>query len=113
MRTQFIKQSNYSDNLTAYFGSIRVMGHLNRRHKNYFDNYLGIRVGYYYDTNVPTYPNYQSSPGFLYALGAPVVHGLAYQVFYGLSFYEEVVGFNLEIGIGTPFLLQGGLSIRI
>ncbi len=111
----FTQTSAYStDDLTMLNTSAHVCAHINK-HRESFDHYIGIRAGYSYLTDQPTSTQYSSqySPPTIYALNGPSEYRFAYQLFYGVTFYSENVGFNLELGLGSPFLIKGGISVRL
>ncbi len=103
-----------SDDLTMLNTSVHLSAHINKNRES-FDHYIGIRVGYSYLTDQPISTRYgsQYSPPTMYALTGPSEYSFTYQLFYGVTFYSENVGFNIELGLGSPFLIKGGLSIRL
>ncbi|HXP50375.1 MAG TPA: hypothetical protein VN922_10490, partial [Bacteroidia bacterium] len=93
---------------------VRASYHLNKFNLR-FDDYIGIRLGcsYWHDIFIcPSSYGYVGSPE--YSIGAATLYKPSFQVFYGLSLFPSggCVGFNFEIGIGTPYFGEGGITFR-
>jgi hypothetical protein len=100
---------NPFDYMTNLNIAVRTLFYLNKKNI-YFDHYIGIRAGcsYWHDTKVP--PN-----NYPLVLGNPNLYTPSFQVSYGISLYPSggILGFNFEVGIGAPYIIQGGIICRM
>jgi len=102
------------NNITRTNIGARVLYHLNKDNTS-FDNYLGMRVGFSFWTdatpNLPSTTPYYNDLIFLNSsnLAVPSV-----QFLYGIIFYPGYnVGLHIEVGIGSPYTAEAGLTCRI
>lgn len=115
---------NNTDRVTRTNMAARILLHLNK-HKSSFDPYIGLRPGasYWIDNpqnNKIIYENNANNtvsaiprPDFLASTN---YFAFNLQVLYGMRIYagkDNHMAFNLEFGIGQPFLAEFGLSFRI
>lgn len=119
-QSEIVRDNDYSllnpNKLTRTNWALRLLKHLSKRNPN-IDDYIGLRVGYSYwiDKPILTGENQYSSgvvPPF-YFINKPNAFVPSFQVLYGLRGYiSSSMGIHFEIGIGSPYLAEGGLSFR-
>jgi len=96
--------------------AVRFLKHLNKRHPN-FDNYFGLRVGCSYWVDKPISSgenqNLAVSIPFYYFLETPNSLVPSIQFLFGMRFYfNDTIGIHIEAGIGSPYLVESGISFR-
>jgi hypothetical protein len=103
---QEVEETAYLNANTFLFSAIysrintglRLLAHLNKKHKDIFDNYIGLRPGI-------SYWNFQGAGSSIW---------VSIQVIYGIRYYfSKVFGIHCEAGLGTPYLLEGGVTFRL
>jgi hypothetical protein len=108
-------ESPYTDFITRINMAVRILQHLNKRNPK-FDSYIGIRFGDSYWTDVPTirsYYPYSSSIPQIYFINKPSLWVPSVQLLYGMRIYlSNSMGIHFEVGIGSPYLAEAGISFR-
>ena len=104
-----------SDKITRANMAIRFLYQV-KPHKN-FNTYFGIRCGISYWHDMPS-PDNNLTISYLnispYFITAPDITVPSFQVLLGLRFYPiKFVGIHFEIGLGSPYLFEGGITFRI
>jgi hypothetical protein len=107
----------YTDKITRINLAVRLLDHLNKRNTN-FDNYIGMRIGSSYWEDTPSllskYQNVSGSAPVIYFLSNPNSWVPSFQFVYGMRIYpSDYFGFHFELGIGSPYLMEGGITYRI
>jgi len=95
-----------TENLSRLNVGMRVLFHFT--HGDHFDAYSGLRIGlsHWNDDNNANDPNYALVKG---NLNFP-----SFQLLYGMKFYfTDDVGLHLELALGTPYFIEGGLSFKL
>jgi hypothetical protein len=93
---------------------LRILAHLNRTHKNVFDTYVGIRPGISIWKDVKLWTPFYNPTPFYPNLVFPFNSYFSFQLVYGLRYYfTSFLGLHAEVGIGPPYALEGGITIRI
>lgn len=96
------------EKITRISLNFRTLFHLNKRNRNKFDHYIGTRFGLDYWGDV--FQNGSSG----HFLTNPNQFIPSFQVFYGMRIYfTNNIGVQCEVGIGEPYLAEGGLTFRI
>jgi hypothetical protein len=105
---------NYSDKITRNNMALRFLFHAPEGDKNkHFDPYIGIRSGLSFWRDIPSQYNLINGPNATF-LNEPNLTVPSVQILCGLRiFVIKNLGFHAEIGIGSPYLAEGGMSIRI
>jgi hypothetical protein len=106
--------SNYSDNITRFNVALRFLYHLNTENKH-FDPYIGIRSGISIWHDSPSSNNFTGSSIIPITF---IIHPNSivpsFQVLYGMRFYlNHFIGIHIEVAVGSPYLIEGGLTFRI
>jgi len=106
----------YTDRITRINLAVRFLKHLIKRHPK-FDDYIGLRIGCSYWKDVPLhssyYQNLNYSPHVSYFITNPNSFVTSVQLLYGLRFYfSDSIGIHFEVGIGSPYLAETGLTFR-
>jgi hypothetical protein len=108
----------YSDKVTRINSAARLLFHLIRN--QVFDFYSGFRFGesYWKDNPYSPQPVAQYSIQYVnppaYFISKPNLVVGSFQYLWGLRIYpSKYIGVHFEAGIGSPYLVEGGLSIRI
>jgi hypothetical protein len=107
---QYAQNTPYSENLSRLNIAGRFL--FDEPLGRHFELYVGLRIGVSFWTDVitPTPPMQYLSP----TLGASnVVRFPSLQLLYGFKFFVGNIGLHLEFGLGTPYLAETGLTIRI
>lgn len=103
-----------SDQLTRTNLAARLSFHFssNSTNKN-FEPYCGLRIGKSFWTDIPFNTNKNQYSGtYFITTSSTVVNSC--QIFGGIRRYlNDYIGLHIEIGIGSPYLLEAGLTIRI
>ena len=91
--------------------ALRLLAHLGKSPD--IDYYLGARVGISFWTDNETPDEGHYSLGFV-QYGTNSAMRESVQILFGLRFNpSELLGIHIEGGIGTPYFLEGGISIRL
>ncbi len=109
-------EGSFSDKVARINTALRALVHLNKKN-HLFDNYLGIRFGFSYWKDapelLPQYQNLVNCPPY-YFITNPNSLVPSFQFLYGMRIYfTDSFGIHLEAGIGSPYLVEGGLTFRI
>jgi hypothetical protein len=110
----------YSDKITRTNIALRALVHSSILWKNkYIDFYTGIRAGVSRWQDIPSLNN----STYQYLLGAPITAYFikkpnivvpSFQGVTGLRFFPIYnLGIHIEVGIGSPYLVEGGLTFRV
>ncbi|MGP8217751.1 MAG: hypothetical protein ACLQQ4_19430 [Bacteroidia bacterium] len=99
----------FTEKISRLNVALRYLRHLSS--KPNVDKYIGIRMGLsywtYYEYQTPGY--YPVSPTTAWTSKA-----FSIQFLYGYRrYFSKYIGFHFEAGIGTPYLIEGGLTFRI
>jgi len=110
------EETPYNDEISRTNAAIRFLYHLNRKSTR-FDNYIGLRLGCSYWQDRPSLTSfYQTVPypiPIFYFIGASHLLVPSFQFLYGICLYiSDTFGFHLEAGIGSPYLIEGGITFR-
>jgi len=114
---------NFTDKVSRTNVAFRFLLHLCKTN-NKLDDYLGFRFGasYWHDTpspdNVVGAYNYNGNPQYIYNTITFLQNTSSlvgsFQILYGLRLYtSDNIGLHFEIGIGSPYLAEGGITFRI
>jgi hypothetical protein len=101
-------QAEFTESLTRLNISGRVLFY--PYHTNKMDIYTGFRIGESYWTDVVTGPSNRHAD---LTLGNAQDHYLSIQVPVGARIFFGNFGFNAELGIGTPYFAEGGITFKI
>lgn len=106
--------SPFTDKITRTNTALRFLYHTAWVSKHY-DPYIGIRVGYSFWTDVPSPQNMEwtgvSETTFI---SKPGEAQFSFQVVGGIHLYiNNFFGLHVEAGIGSPYLVEGGLTFRV
>jgi hypothetical protein len=105
---------NFSDKITRINLSGRILFHLPMK-STHFDFYTGIRSGASFWHDIESSSNIVP-PGFYggYFLTKSNLTVPSFQFLLGLRYYPiKWLGIHVELGFGSPYLVEGGLSFRI
>jgi hypothetical protein len=103
----------YSDKMTRINMALRFLDHLNPANP-LFDNYIGLRIGCSYWQDIPSTENYSFFFPPLYFIASSHLLVPSFQFLYGVHiFISYHVGFQFEAALGSPYLAEGGATIRI
>jgi hypothetical protein len=110
----------YSDKISRTNIAGRLLFHVPWKFKH-VDLYGGFRVGesIWHDIPAPYNTNshtilFPNSNATAYFINEPNESVPSFQYLQGLRVYiNDFIGINCEMGIGSPYLVEGGLSIRI
>ncbi len=105
----------YSDNITRVNLALRLLWHLPIQSKH-FDVYGGVRFGCSSWHDIPSSNNILTygSTNTITFLSSPNLVVASCQILWGLRVYlNKYVGAHIEAGIGSPYLVEGGLTVRI
>jgi hypothetical protein len=101
---------HYTENFSRLNLSLRL---LNRTPlTDHFELYGGFRVGASYWTDIITPVPGPTSSGALTLNGNHVAKFPSLQALIGFNFFIGHIGINLEAALGTPYFIEGGLTIR-
>lgn len=106
----YISPYNSFDKITRINLAGRMLIHLDKV-SVHFDPYFGIRFGLNYWGDAPP-PN----PGYptTYFLTSPNSFAPSFQVLFGMRvFLTTNIGIHFELGIGEPYIAEGGLTFRV
>lgn len=116
-------QAYSNDKISRFNIATRILYHLNKQNSS-FDHYIGFRPGCSFWDDIPnnmvlnqynpngTPSNAQRGWGTFINNPHYILFNL--QVLYGMRiYYGGNIGFHFEVGIGQPFLIEGGLNYRI
>ncbi len=93
------------DEVTRINFAGRLIGHINPSNPH-VDNYIGVRIGCSYWHDIPLQNNIIFIP--------PPYLRASFQVLYGIRLYIfKNVGIHAELGIGSPYFAEAGLTFRI
>ncbi|MGP8214731.1 MAG: hypothetical protein ACLQQ4_04125 [Bacteroidia bacterium] len=83
--------------------------------KPYREIYTGIRAGISYWTfNESKSPTYTTpTPGFVLPISASETKYSVQLLFGYRRYFTDLIGIHIEFGIGTPYLVEGGLTFRL
>ncbi len=99
------QQENFDEKLTRMNAGVRLLLHFSQEPK--LDAYTGPRVG----VSLWQDQNNADDPNFVAAKGSVVLPSFQWLV--GLRGYvSSAFGLHLEFGIGTPYLVEGGITIK-
>jgi hypothetical protein len=110
------EETPYNDEISRINTAIRFLYHLNKNNLH-FDNYIGLRVGcsHWHDNPSLTsaYQNVSYSIPIFYFIGSANLLVPSFQFLYGIRLYGSGgFGFHFEVGIGSPYLIEGGITFR-
>lgn len=108
------EESYFTDKITRINVALRILKHLNKVDRH-FDYYIGVRFGSSYWQDIPTQQNQNmvNCPP-TYFITNPNSLVASFQLLYGMRIYfSDNLGIHLEAGIGSPYLVEGGLTFRI
>jgi hypothetical protein len=103
---------SWKDTYNRYNVSARGLYHfINKEH---FSMYTGVRVGYTWwsrsSNNPDPFYNYSYYDKFKHMTLTP----LSVQAIWGIRyFFTDEIGANLEVGLGAPYLLLLGVSVKL
>lgn len=103
-------QTEFTESLTRLNISGRILWY--PYYTNKIELYTGLRVGESYWTDIIT----PLSPPLYWvklALGNTYTHYTSLQIPFGIRYLIDHFGFHLEAAIGTPYFIEGGLTLKI
>jgi hypothetical protein len=113
----------YSDKITRINYALRFLGHCPEDWVGkYIDVYAGIRMGESRWQDIPSQSNINLPPTISYFNGQTTVYFInkpnevvpSFQALVGLRFFPIYnLGIHIELGLGSPYLAQTGLTFRI
>jgi len=102
----------FSDKITRNNLAGRLLYHLGKTN-TVIDEYLGFRLGCSYWNDTPS-PTNLCAIGIDSYLSTTNYRCYSFQILYGIRFYlENSFGIHAEIGIGSPYFMEGGITFRI
>jgi hypothetical protein len=111
---------NFSDRISRINLAVRLLFHLPMSWTTkYFDPYGGFRIGESRWNDIPsannsTYTYLTTGQILAYFINKPNLVVPSFQVLFGLHFYPiKFIGIHAEAAIGSPYLVEAGLTIRI
>jgi hypothetical protein len=80
---------------------------------NILNYYAGVRVGESVWTDKITSDSNKTG-GYIYTtMPSPIIHNLSFQILNGLELFPIYnIGIHIELGVGTPYFLEGGITFR-
>jgi|GEM_PF-1148045 hypothetical protein len=103
-------QADNSEYFTRFNCGFRVLHYIVHTYSLFV--YSGFRLGISYWRDIPIDINEPSKIDAVTTLGDQSIYP-SIQVLFGCKLIYRVIGLHLEVGIGTPYFAEAGLSIKI
>ncbi len=103
--------TDYTENISRLNVAARFLfdGSISR----HFEVYCGLRSGVSFWTDVVDFPPHAANTNVQPTISGSNLIRPSIQVLYGVKLFAGPVGIHAEFAIGTPYLIEGGVTIKI